>query len=70
MTVYGPKVAKTGKNGRILGLSGIPVSQSTWFQYSNWMMSYVTDCAIKTGQMRTDLAQITKTSAKLGCGGP
>ena len=27
MTVYGPKVAKMGKNGRILGLSGTPVMQ-------------------------------------------
>ena len=35
MTVYGPNVAKMGKNGRILGLSGIPVNQLTWFQYSN-----------------------------------
>ena len=29
MTVYGPKVAKMGKNGRILGLSGTPVMQWT-----------------------------------------
>ena len=46
MTVYGPKVAKTGKNGRILGLSGIPVDKSTWFQYSTLITSYVTDWAI------------------------
>ena len=35
MTVYGPKVAKMGKNGRILGLSGILVNQLTWLRYSN-----------------------------------
>ena len=29
MTVYGPKVAKMGKNGRILGLSEHAVLQST-----------------------------------------
>ena len=29
MTVYGPKVAKMGKNGRILVLYGHPVMQST-----------------------------------------
>ena len=46
MTVYGPKVAKMGKNGRILGLSKYPVMQSTCFQYSNWITSYFTDCAI------------------------
>ena len=46
MTVYGPKVAKISKNGRILGLSGNPVNQSTWFQYSNQITSYVTDWAI------------------------
>ena len=66
MTVYGPKLAKMGKNGRILGLPG----HRRDFNTATRQRRILAIALSKSGQMRTDLAQITKNSAKLGCGGP
>ena len=56
-------MAEMGKKGRILGLSPQPVTQLALFQYSTWITSYSTDCAI---EIMSDAHRFGTNHQKLG----